>query len=66
MSRACDASHPARRRINHEVLNLFIDYETFGEHQREDSGIFAFFKALVERILGDTEYVFRTPSEIST
>ncbi|MDY0285177.1 MAG: polysaccharide deacetylase family protein [Bacteroidales bacterium] len=51
---------------NHEVLNLFMDYETFGEHQREDSGIFAFFKALVERILGDTEYVFRTPSEIST
>ncbi|MFH0769939.1 MAG: glycoside hydrolase family 57 protein [Candidatus Peregrinibacteria bacterium] len=27
-------------------VNLFMDYETFGEHQWEDTGIFAFLKAL--------------------
>ncbi len=25
-----------------EIINLFMDYETFGEHQWEDSGIFEF------------------------
>ena len=29
-----------------EVFNLFMDYETFGEHQWEDSGIFEFLKKL--------------------
>lgn len=28
------------------LVNLFIDYETFGEHQWEDSGIFDFLKKL--------------------
>lgn len=29
------------------LINLFMDYETFGEHQWEDSGIFKFFEAVV-------------------
>ena len=29
-----------------EVVNLFMDYETFGEHQWEDSGIFNFLEHL--------------------
>ena len=29
-----------------EVVNLFMDYETFGEHQTADTGIFEFVKAL--------------------
>jgi alpha-amylase len=33
---------------NAQVFNLFMDYETFGEHQWEDSGIFDFLKALPE------------------
>lgn len=28
------------------TINLFMDYETFGEHQWEDSGIFKFLEAL--------------------
>lgn len=32
----------------HETLiNLFMDFETFGEHQWEDTGIFSFFDAFV-------------------
>lgn len=29
-----------------EVINLFMDYETFGEHQGAETGIFDFMKAL--------------------
>ena len=31
---------------NGRVVNLFMDYETFGEHQWEDTGIFNFLRAL--------------------
>lgn len=31
---------------NAQVFNLFMDYETFGEHQWESTGIFEFIKAL--------------------
>lgn len=31
-----------------DVVNLFMDYETFGEHQWEDTGIFRFLEALPE------------------
>ena len=32
-----------------EVLSLFMDFETFGEHQRTETGIFEFFEAWVDR-----------------
>jgi alpha-amylase len=35
---------------NGYVCNLFMDYETFGEHQWEHTGIFQFFDALPEKI----------------
>jgi len=28
-----------------QVINIFMDYETFGEHQPEESGIFWFLKS---------------------
>ena len=31
-----------------DVINLFMDYETFGEHQWEDTGIFNFFNKFIE------------------
>lgn len=44
------------------LLNLFMDYETFGEHQWADTGIFEFFKELVDRwIQGGNQ--FQTVSE---
>lgn len=34
---------------NAQIFNLFMDYETFGEHQWQDTGIFDFIKALPEK-----------------
>jgi alpha-amylase len=33
-----------------ETINLFMDYETIGEHQWEDTGIFYFFEHLPEEV----------------
>ena len=46
-----------------DIINLFMDYETFGEHQWEDTGIFEFMRALPERILAHPDNKFLTPSE---
>lgn len=48
---------------NGEIVNLFMDYETFGEHQWEDTGIFEFLKALPGEILKHPDNGFVTPSE---
>jgi alpha-amylase len=45
------------------TLNLFMDYETFGEHQWEDTGIFNFLRHLPEEILRHPDNSFKTPSE---
>ena len=46
-----------------DIVNLFMDYETFGEHQSADSGIFEFMKALPAAVLADGTFGFVTPSE---
>jgi alpha-amylase len=46
-----------------EVINLFMDYETFGEHQWEDTGIFEFLRYLPEEVLKNPDNNFVTPSE---
>lgn len=48
-----------------ECVNLFMDYETFGEHQWAETGIFDFMKALPAMVLSQTNFKFNTPSEIS-
>ncbi len=45
-------------------VNLFMDYETFGEHQWEDSGIFAFLEHLPGELLKHPDNIFSFPSEI--
>ena len=45
-----------------EVINLFMDYETFGEHQKEASGIFDFMRYLPEILLKDGGFEFTTPT----
>lgn len=49
---------------NGNFINLFMDYETFGEHQWEDTGIFNFMKHLPEEILKHPDNDFATPSEL--
>ena len=46
-----------------DIVNLFMDYETFGEHQNAASGIFDFMKALPEAVIDDGTFSFVTPSE---
>ena len=48
---------------NDEIVNLFMDYETFGEHQKAASGIFDFMRALPEIVLNDGEFEFVTPTQ---
>ena len=45
------------------LVNLFMDYETFGEHQWEDTGIFTFFESFVDRWLENPNNTFYTVSE---
>lgn len=47
-----------------DTLNLFMDYETFGEHQPAESGIFDFLKALPDAILAKG-ISFDTPSQVA-
>ncbi|MBI5389237.1 alpha-amylase [Candidatus Woesearchaeota archaeon] len=49
---------------NGHCVNLFMDYETFGEHQWEDTGIFAFLEHLPAEILKNPDNNFKTPSEL--
>ena len=46
-----------------QTINLFMDYETFGEHQWEDTGIFNFLRSLPEAIMRHPDTNFRLPSE---
>ena len=50
---------------NGDVVNLFMDYETFGEHQKASTGIFDFMKALPAALLATGEVEFATVSEAS-
>lgn len=45
-------------------FNLFMDYETFGEHQWGDSGIFDFLRHLPNEWLKDEGNSFMTVSEV--
>ena len=48
-----------------EVINLFMDYETFGEHQWEETGIFKFLQVLPREILKHPDFRFQTPAEVA-
>jgi alpha-amylase len=49
---------------NNQIINLFMDYETFGEHQWATSGIFDFLEHLPSIFLKNPNNSFGTPSEI--
>lgn len=48
-----------------DVVNLFLDYETFGEHQWEDMGIFDFLRAFPREVLKHPDFRFQTPVEVA-
>lgn len=46
-------------------IGLFMDYETFGEHQNKDTGILEFMRHLPRFVLADERFSFRTPAEVA-
>ncbi|HPW66343.1 MAG: glycoside hydrolase family 57 protein [Salinivirgaceae bacterium] len=46
-----------------EIVNIFMDYETFGEHQPHDSGIMDFLRYFPEHVIKSKELEFVTPAE---
>lgn len=47
-----------------DFANICIDFETFGEHQWEDTGIFSFVEKLPEKILDYPQLSFSKPTEL--
>lgn len=47
-----------------EFVGLFMDYETFGEHQRKEAGIFSFIEEVVRTFLSFGGTRLATPSDI--
>ena len=58
----CDKFLSWMKASDGDILNLFMDYETFGEHQSAESGIFEFMKQLPDTVLADGGFSFVTPS----
>jgi len=48
--------------VEGDLVSLFMDFETFGEHQRRETGIFEFFEGWVDRRLARRGAAFLTPS----
>ena len=48
------------------LINLFMDYETFGEHQWADTGIFDFLEHLPKTWLQNDNHTFMTVTEAAT
>lgn len=46
-----------------DMFNLFMDYETFGEHQWQETGVFEFLKQLPEEWLKNPDHTFMTVTE---
>jgi alpha-amylase len=46
-----------------QTVNLFMDYESFGEHQWEETGIFEFLKVLPEMVMRHPNTSFKTATE---
>ncbi len=59
------ASWMAKVAPKSELLNIFLDYETFGEHNWKETGIFDFLEHMPAAVLKKTPFRFMTPSEIA-
>ncbi len=48
-----------------QFVGLFMDFETFGEHQWKDTGIFDFMEHLPAAVLAHPRFDFATPAELA-
>ncbi len=58
------ASWIKRSLKKNENATIYVDYETFGEHQKKNSGIFTFLRKLPGMLIDDYGIEFLTPSEV--
>lgn len=49
-----------------DIVNLFMDYETFGEHQWADTGIFEFFERFIDQWATADDTAFATITEAAS
>ncbi|MEO5602097.1 MAG: glycoside hydrolase family 57 protein [Cyclobacteriaceae bacterium] len=49
--------------VDQNVITLALDYETFGEHHKKETGIFTFLENLLTALARKKDYRFLTPSE---
>ena len=61
-----ELENPVSARGGVPFAGLFMDYETFGEHQWASTGIFDFMRALPGRLLESTGTRFVLPSEAAS
>jgi alpha-amylase len=59
------AAKLAAGRPEERFVGLFMDYETFGEHQGPQTGILDFMAALPRAVLADPRLAFATPSQVA-
>jgi alpha-amylase len=50
---------------NEEVVNIFMNYETLGEQQRRETGIFDFFQNLPKTLFSQSNFKFALPRELT-
>lgn len=48
-----------------EVVNIFVDYETFGANVSASTGIFDFMEYLPDAVLEHTDFQFATPRQVA-
>lgn len=51
--------------VSGDCINIFVDYETFGEHQYPETGIHDFLRWLPGEVIRHDDLNFVTPSELS-
>ncbi len=59
------ASWLHRAKAEDVFIGLFMDFETFGEHQNKDTGILEFMRHLPAYVLADPRLSFQTPREVA-
>jgi alpha-amylase len=59
------ASWISKLGVKRELINIFLDYETFGEHNWKETGIFDFLEHMPSAIMKKTPFKFMTPPEVA-
>jgi len=65
LSDAFSSSAEAGCDADKAIINLFMDYETLGEHHSAETGILNFYEDLITKVINKTDIEFIMPKEVS-